>query len=57
VRCASPIAVAQITDMRPGAWVVELPGADHLRWEGPQDDVLDAIERVLSDLEGTARLM
>lgn len=36
----------------PGARVVELPGADHLPWEGAQDDVLDAIERFLSDLEG-----
>src|SRR4051812_22075274 len=28
-----------------GARVVELPGADHLPWEGAQEDVLDEIER------------
>jgi DNA-binding SARP family transcriptional activator/pimeloyl-ACP methyl ester carboxylesterase len=35
----------------PGAQVIELPGADHLPWEGAQEDVLDAIERFLGDLD------
>jgi hypothetical protein len=35
----------------PGARVVALPGADHLPWEGDQDDVLDEIETFL----GTVR--
>jgi DNA-binding SARP family transcriptional activator/pimeloyl-ACP methyl ester carboxylesterase len=35
----------------PGAQVVELPGPDHLPWEGAQDDVLDEIERFLSGLD------
>jgi DNA-binding SARP family transcriptional activator/pimeloyl-ACP methyl ester carboxylesterase len=33
----------------PGARVVELPGADHLPWEGDQDCVLDEIERFLGE--------
>ncbi|HXH96426.1 MAG TPA: alpha/beta fold hydrolase, partial [Gaiellaceae bacterium] len=32
----------------PGARVVELPGSDHLPWEGDRDAVLDEIERFLS---------
>ena len=39
----------------PGARVVELPGADHLPWEGDQDDVLDEIERFLGDLRRRRR--
>jgi DNA-binding SARP family transcriptional activator/pimeloyl-ACP methyl ester carboxylesterase len=34
-----------------GATVVELPGVDHLPWEGKQDEALDAIERFLASLE------
>jgi DNA-binding SARP family transcriptional activator/pimeloyl-ACP methyl ester carboxylesterase len=33
----------------PAARVVELPGADHLPWEGDQDCVLDEIERFLGE--------
>src|SRR5262249_13334212 len=32
----------------PGARMVELPGDDHLPWEGEQDALLDAIKRLLS---------
>ena len=32
----------------PGARVVELPGTDHLPWEGDQEALLDEIERFLS---------
>jgi DNA-binding SARP family transcriptional activator/pimeloyl-ACP methyl ester carboxylesterase len=32
----------------PGARVVELPGVDHLPWEGDQDAVLDEIERFIA---------
>ena len=32
----------------PGARVVELPGNDHLPWEGDQDALLDEIERFLT---------
>ena len=35
----------------PHAKVVELPGADHLPWEGDQDAVLAAIERFLTAAE------
>ena len=31
--------------------VVELPGADHLPWEGAQEDVLDEIEAFLGGLD------
>jgi DNA-binding SARP family transcriptional activator/pimeloyl-ACP methyl ester carboxylesterase len=34
----------------PGAQVVEVPGADHLPWEGEQACVLDAIEHFLGGL-------
>jgi len=34
----------------PGARVVALPGADHLPWEGRQDDVLVEIERFVAHL-------
>ena len=34
----------------PGARVVELPGPDHLPWEGDQEDVLREIEAFLADL-------
>ncbi len=37
----------------PAARIVELPGADHLPWEGEQDDVLDEIERFAADLDST----
>ena len=37
----------------PAARIVELPGADHLPWEGSQDDVLDEIERFAADLDAT----
>jgi class 3 adenylate cyclase len=33
--------------------VVELPGADHLPWEGAQDEVLDEIERFAGALDMT----
>ncbi len=33
----------------PGARMVELPGDDHLPWEGDAESVLDEIERFLSD--------
>jgi hypothetical protein len=35
----------------PGAQVIELPGTDHLPWEGSQQDVLEAIERFLVGLD------
>ena len=35
----------------PGARVVALPGADHLPWEGPQEDVLGEIERFVAGLD------
>ena len=34
----------------PGAQVVELPGDDHLPWEGDQDRLLDEIERFLAEM-------
>ena len=34
----------------PGARVVALPGADHLPWEGAQEDVLDEIARFVGGL-------
>jgi pimeloyl-ACP methyl ester carboxylesterase len=33
----------------PGARIVELPGDDHLPWEGDTESLLDEIERFLSD--------
>ena len=35
----------------PSARVVALPGADHLPWEGPQEDVLGEIERFVAGLD------
>lgn len=35
----------------PGARVVELPGNDHLPWEGDQDALLDEIERFLTGVQ------
>ena len=35
----------------PGARVVALPGADHLPWEGAQEDVLDEIEAFLAGVD------
>jgi DNA-binding SARP family transcriptional activator/pimeloyl-ACP methyl ester carboxylesterase len=40
----------------PGARVAELPGADHLPWEGAEDDVLDEIEAFLADIEDDAEV-
>jgi DNA-binding SARP family transcriptional activator/pimeloyl-ACP methyl ester carboxylesterase len=40
----------------PGARVAELPGADHLPWEGDEDDVLDEIEAFLADVEADAEV-
>ena len=37
----------------PGARVVEVPGVDHLPWEGDQTAVLDEIERFLGGLHDT----
>jgi DNA-binding SARP family transcriptional activator/pimeloyl-ACP methyl ester carboxylesterase len=37
----------------PAARIVELPGADHLPWEGEQDEVLDEIERFAGGLDST----
>ena len=37
----------------PAARIVELPGADHLPWEGEQDEVLDEIERFAGELDST----
>jgi len=37
----------------PAARIVELPGADHLPWEGAQNEVLDEIERFVGDLGST----
>lgn len=37
----------------PAVRIVELPGADHLPWEGEQDEVLDEIERFAGDLDST----
>jgi DNA-binding SARP family transcriptional activator/pimeloyl-ACP methyl ester carboxylesterase len=36
----------------PGARLVELPGNDHLPWEGDQEAVLDAIESFVSEVRG-----
>jgi class 3 adenylate cyclase len=36
----------------PGARVVELPGDDHLPWEGDAESLLDEIERFLSGVRG-----
>jgi DNA-binding SARP family transcriptional activator/pimeloyl-ACP methyl ester carboxylesterase len=33
----------------PGASVVELPGVDHLPWEGDQDRLLDEVERFVAE--------
>jgi DNA-binding SARP family transcriptional activator/pimeloyl-ACP methyl ester carboxylesterase len=38
----------------PGARILELPGDDHLPWEGDQDALLDEIERFLTGLDRTA---
>jgi pimeloyl-ACP methyl ester carboxylesterase len=35
----------------PGARIVSLPGADHLPWEGAQEDVLREIEQFVEQLE------
>jgi DNA-binding SARP family transcriptional activator/pimeloyl-ACP methyl ester carboxylesterase len=37
----------------PAARIVELPGADHLPWEGEQGQVLDEIERFAAGLDST----
>ncbi|HXV57911.1 MAG TPA: alpha/beta fold hydrolase [Gaiellaceae bacterium] len=39
----------------PGARMVELPGKDHLPWEGDSEALLDEIERFLSGLGAVAR--
>jgi DNA-binding SARP family transcriptional activator/pimeloyl-ACP methyl ester carboxylesterase len=39
----------------PGARVTEVPGADHLPWEGDAEAVLDEIEGFLTDVETEAR--
>jgi class 3 adenylate cyclase len=36
----------------PGARIVELPGNDHLPWEGDADELLDEIERFVEDRDG-----
>jgi DNA-binding SARP family transcriptional activator/pimeloyl-ACP methyl ester carboxylesterase len=38
----------------PGARVAEMPGADHLPWEGAAGDILDEIEAFLADVETDA---
>src|SRR5215218_5205297 len=38
----------------PGAHVVELPGTDHLPWEGDREALLDEIERFLSGVRDEA---
>jgi class 3 adenylate cyclase len=40
----------------PDARVAELPGADHLPWEGDADGVLDEIEAFLADIEAHAEV-
>jgi class 3 adenylate cyclase len=46
-----PIALGRyVAEHIPGARMVELPGNDHLPWEGDQDSLLDEIERFLSGL-------
>ena len=53
-------ATRDMGDRIPGAKVVALPGADHLPWEGDQDDVLDEIEAFLAtvrDEEGPDRIL
>ena len=53
-------ATRYMGDEIPGARVVELPGADHLPWEGNQDDVLDEVERFLAtvgDDQGAERIL
>ena len=37
----------------PAARIVELPGADHLPWEGEQGELLDEIERFAAGLDST----
>ena len=39
----------------PGARMVELPGNDHLPWEGDPEPLLDEIERFLSGLRNDLR--
>jgi hypothetical protein len=36
----------------PGARIVPLPGADHLPWEGAQENVLAEIARFVEELQG-----
>jgi DNA-binding SARP family transcriptional activator/pimeloyl-ACP methyl ester carboxylesterase len=43
-------ATRYMADRIPGAGVVELPGDDHLPWEGDQERLLDEIERFLAEL-------
>jgi DNA-binding SARP family transcriptional activator/pimeloyl-ACP methyl ester carboxylesterase len=53
-------ATRYMGDRIPGAKVLALPGADHLPWEGDQDDVLDQIETFLAtvrDEEGPDRIL
>lgn len=40
----------------PGARMIELPGDDHLPWEGDQEALLDEIERFLSGIREEAEL-
>jgi hypothetical protein len=40
----------------PGARVVELPGDDHLPWEGDQGALLDEVEAFLRELQGESEL-
>jgi DNA-binding SARP family transcriptional activator/pimeloyl-ACP methyl ester carboxylesterase len=41
-------------ELIPGAHVVELPGTDHLPWEGDREALLDEVERFLSGVQDEA---
>ena len=47
-------ATRYMGDHMPGARVVALPGADHLPWEGDQEDVLREVEAFLATVEDGA---
>jgi DNA-binding SARP family transcriptional activator/pimeloyl-ACP methyl ester carboxylesterase len=47
-------AARYMGDRIPGARVMAVPGADHLPWEGAQEDVLREIERFVQDLDDEA---
>jgi DNA-binding SARP family transcriptional activator/class 3 adenylate cyclase len=44
------VASRYLAEHLPGGTGVELPGVDHLPWEGDQDRLLDEVDRFLSEL-------